>query len=82
VCAVAIADFGQHGFDVEPHDIADAAEVGEATLRPCFGAAPGLRMACNELIERTTGAAKSAALTSADPADWPGQVAAIASTRR
>ena len=37
VCSVAIAQFGKRGFDLDLHDVADAAGVGEAKLTELFG---------------------------------------------
>jgi AcrR family transcriptional regulator len=76
---VAIQQFGQHGFDVEPSAIAEAAGTSAERVNGLFGAAEGLRNACDEHILETIRTAKSEALQSMSPATWFAELAAIES---
>ncbi len=79
ICAIAFTQYGQRGFDIGLADIADAAGVEEARVTALFESTQGLRQACDDLIENTVRDAKTAAVSSADPADWSRQLDAIES---
>jgi AcrR family transcriptional regulator len=75
----AIEQWGQHGFDVGLRAIAEAAGVSAALVIHHFGSKEGLRKACDDFITEEIRDVKTESLTSADPATWFAQVAAIES---
>jgi len=76
---VAIAQFGQHGFDTQLAAIAEAAGVSSELLVIEFGCIEGLRKACDEYILESIRTAKSESLQSMSPATWFAQLAQIES---
>lgn len=79
LCAMAIDHFGRFGFDQSLLEMSIAADVEVETLTELFGSLEGLHAACDEYILSTIRAAKSAAMSSHDPALWFSEVAAIES---
>lgn len=73
----AIEQFGQRGFTVGLRAIADSANVSAALVIHHFGSKEGLRKACDDYVAEVIREAKSESLTTADPAAWLTQVAAI-----
>lgn len=76
---VAIAQFGQHGFDAELAATAEAAGVNAELLINEFGSIEGLRKACGDYILESIRTTKSEALQSMSPATWFAQLAQIES---
>ncbi|TFV54500.1 TetR/AcrR family transcriptional regulator [Mycobacterium sp. PS03-16] len=75
----AIDQFGQHGFAVGVRTIAEAAGVSPGLVIHHFGSKDGLRRACDDYIAEEIRSAKSATITSNDPASWLAQMAEIES---
>lgn len=75
----AIAQFGEHGFDVGLRVIAKAAGVSAALVIHHFGSKDGLRTACDEFVAESIRTAKSETIQSSDPASWLAQLADIES---
>jgi AcrR family transcriptional regulator len=75
----AIAQFGEHGFDVGLRVIAKAAGVSAALVIHHFGSKDGLRTACDEYVAESVRTAKSESIQSSDPASWFAQMAEIES---
>ena len=74
VLAVAIEHFGRFGFDESMLELSIAADVEVETLSELFGSIEGLRAACDEHALSVIGAAKTEALSSADPSTWSAQL--------
>jgi len=79
IVEVAIERFGQHGFDVEPSAIAEAAGMSTERVGSLFGSTDSLRKACEEHILTTIRTAKSEALQSMSPTTWFAELATIES---
>jgi TetR/AcrR family transcriptional regulator, regulator of cefoperazone and chloramphenicol sensitivity len=75
----AIAQFGEHGFDVGLRVIAKAAGVSAALVIHHFGSKDGLRMACDDFVGESIRTAKSQSIQSSDPATWLAQLSDIES---
>lgn len=75
----AIAEFGQHGFEVGVRSIAKAAGVSPALVIHHFGSKENLRAACDDYIAEEIRSGKSASIQSNDPATWFAQMAEIES---
>jgi AcrR family transcriptional regulator len=75
----AIAEFGQHGFDVGLRTIAKTAGVSPALVIHHFGSKENLRAACDDYIAEEIRSGKSATIKSNDPATWFAQMAEIES---
>jgi AcrR family transcriptional regulator len=75
----AIAQFGEHGFDVGLRVIAKAAGVSAALVIHHFGSKDGLRQACDDFVADSVRAAKSESIQSSDPASWFAQLAEVES---
>lgn len=75
----AIAQFGQHGFDVGIRTIAKAAGVSAALVIHHFGSKENLRAVCDEHIAEQIRSDKSEAIQSHDPATWFAYMAEIES---
>ncbi|WP_422745568.1 TetR family transcriptional regulator [Mycobacterium sp. WMMD1722] len=75
----AIAQFGEHGFDVGVRTIAKAAGVSAALVIHHFGSKENLRAVCDDHIAEEIRSGKSATIQSNDPATWFAQLAEIES---
>lgn len=75
----AIAQFGQHGFDVGLRGIAKAAGVSAALVIHHFGSKDGLRKACDDYVAETIRTTKAESVQTSDPAAWFAQMADIES---
>lgn len=75
----AIAQWGEHGFNVGLRSIAEAAGVSAALVIHHFGSREGLRKACDDYIAEEIREAKSESLRTSDPAAWLSQMAEIES---
>lgn len=75
----AIAQFGQHGFDVGLRGIAKAAGVSASLVIHHFGSKDGLRMACDAYVAETIRTSKTVSVQTSDPAGWFAQLAEIES---
>lgn len=75
----AIAEFGQHGFDVGLRAIGKAAGVSAALVIHHFGSKDGLRTACDDYVAESIRTSKRDSLQTSDPAAWFAQVAEIES---
>lgn len=75
----AIAQFGQHGFDVGLRTIAKEAGVSAALVIHHFGSKDGLRTACDEYVAELVRNSKSDSLQTSDPAAWFAQLSDIES---
>lgn len=75
----AIAQFGEHGFDVGLRGIAKAAGVSAALVIHHFGSKDGLRRACDDFVAESVRAAKSESIQSTDPSAWFAALAEVES---
>ncbi|MBO0679613.1 TetR family transcriptional regulator [Mycolicibacterium sp. S2-37] len=75
----AIAQFGEHGFDVGVRTIAQAAGVSAALVIHHFGSKENLRAVCDDYIAEEILSSKSESVRSNDPATWFAQMAEIES---
>lgn len=75
----AIAQFGEHGFDVGLRVIAKAAGVSAALVIHHFGSKDGLRQVCDDYVAESIRTSKSESLQTSDPAAWFAQMAEIES---
>lgn len=73
----AIAQFGEHGFDVGVRAIAKAAGVSPGLVIHHYGSKEGLRKACDDFIAETVRDAKRESLQTSDPAAWFAAIAEI-----
>lgn len=79
VAVAAMEHFGRVGFDRSLAEMAAATDVDVTTLEELFGSVEGLRAACDDYLLSTVRRAKTAAITSHDPASWSAQLADIES---
>lgn len=75
----AIAQWGEHGFNVGLRAIAEAAGVSAALVIHHFGSKEGLRKACDDYIAEEVRSGKLESMRANDPATWFAQLAEIES---
>jgi AcrR family transcriptional regulator len=73
----AIAQFGEHGFNIGVRAIAAAAGVSAGLVIHHFGSKDGLRTVCDDHIAEEIRSAKSETIRSSDPATWLAQMSEI-----
>jgi TetR/AcrR family transcriptional regulator, regulator of cefoperazone and chloramphenicol sensitivity len=73
----AIAQFGEHGFNIGVRAIAAAAGVSAGLVIHHFGSKDGLRTVCDDHIAEQIRSAKSETIRSSDPATWLAQMSEI-----
>lgn len=73
----AIAQFGEHGFNIGVRAIAAAAGVSAGLVIHHFGSKDGLRTVCDDHIAEEIRSAKSETIRSSDPATWMAQMSEI-----
>ncbi|MCV7223462.1 TetR/AcrR family transcriptional regulator [Mycolicibacterium elephantis] len=75
----AIAQWGEHGFNVGLRAVAEAAGVSAALVIHHFGSKEGLRKACDDYIAEEVRSGKLESMRANDPATWFAQMAEIES---
>ncbi|MGA9374240.1 MAG: TetR family transcriptional regulator [Mycobacterium sp.] len=73
----AIAQFGEHGFNIGVRAIAAAAGVSAGLVIHHFGSKDGLRTVCDDHIAEEIRSAKSETIRSSDPATWMAQMSEV-----